>query len=388
MSADQLVENTESDSGSQTTSPPPPTESHAVIDYQEFQPVQIDNNIPAPSITKKGKGKAKKNAKPKIFKNDDEDYELLVDYIANADLDEFKDLENSDLASILSVADGSAVLSGYNSDGDPFVYWEDDESVSDDDQSCPGSEDGEGLETLVFLDLGDNPLEGLKNMTLGPRMSKSQQEKFLKEALKDKVMLKRSLKRAPKATDLAEIISLAKEYTDPAVLEYLNKENERIRDFVRDPQCRAGDSLVLPLLPGPIRKIVYTLSAAYNLKYKSQGKKVKKKVATLFKNKRSSVPLDWASLVEDAISGEVSLTKSKKTKKGKKVKVPEASMNMPKKGDIVGANAKPIPETNIGHKLLQSMGWSPGDSLGDGVSGLKEPVQVVIRSRRGGLGMA
>jgi len=48
-----------------------------------------------------------------------------------------------------------------------------------------------------------------------------------------------------------------------------------------------------------------------------------------------------------------------------------------------------IGEDNIGHRMLQSMGWSKGQSLGHPnreEAGLKQPVQVRIRPPRAGLG--
>ncbi|EGN98683.1 hypothetical protein SERLA73DRAFT_181269 [Serpula lacrymans var. lacrymans S7.3] len=51
----------------------------------------------------------------------------------------------------------------------------------------------------------------------------------------------------------------------------------------------------------------------------------------------------------------------------------------------------PLPETNIGHRLLMKQGWQPGTSLGissEGDSpGLVEPLEVISTSNRAGLGM-
>jgi hypothetical protein len=55
-------------------------------------------------------------------------------------------------------------------------------------------------------------------------------------------------------------------------------------------------------------------------------------------------------------------------------------------------NNQPIPESNIGNKMLKNMGWSPGSSLGssmkDNKSNLLIPIQTVTRPKRIGLGYA
>ena len=74
-------------------------------------------------------------------------------------------------------------------------------------------------------------------------------------------------------------------------------------------------------------------------------------------------------------------------KKGKaggkpKAKTPDSKLQT---GDIIGQNAKAISQTNLGHKMLLSMGWNPGQGLGTG-EGQVEPVKVVFKAERRGLG--
>lgn len=46
----------------------------------------------------------------------------------------------------------------------------------------------------------------------------------------------------------------------------------------------------------------------------------------------------------------------------------------------------PIPQSNIGFKLLKQMGYTPGAALGKEGSGLAEPVGLEIRRSRAGIG--
>ena len=55
---------------------------------------------------------------------------------------------------------------------------------------------------------------------------------------------------------------------------------------------------------------------------------------------------------------------------------------------MVGGSSEPIPETNIGNKILQSMGWTPGSGLGPHGTGITSPVLAVKRNGRRGVGHA
>ncbi|XP_011364423.1 G patch domain-containing protein 2 isoform X2 [Pteropus vampyrus] len=53
---------------------------------------------------------------------------------------------------------------------------------------------------------------------------------------------------------------------------------------------------------------------------------------------------------------------------------------------LVGENAQPILENNIGNRMLQNMGWTPGSGLGRDGKGISEPVQAMQRPKGLGLG--
>lgn len=54
--------------------------------------------------------------------------------------------------------------------------------------------------------------------------------------------------------------------------------------------------------------------------------------------------------------------------------------------EVVGGKAEPIPETNIGSRILQTMGWNPGSGLGADGSGITMPILACRRPYRQGLG--
>ncbi|XP_060908256.1 G patch domain-containing protein 2 isoform X3 [Labrus mixtus] len=53
---------------------------------------------------------------------------------------------------------------------------------------------------------------------------------------------------------------------------------------------------------------------------------------------------------------------------------------------VVGENAPPIPDSNMGSRMMQSMGWSPGMGLGPEGRGITEPIRASQRPKGTGLG--
>lgn len=58
----------------------------------------------------------------------------------------------------------------------------------------------------------------------------------------------------------------------------------------------------------------------------------------------------------------------------------------PTTAGFVGENAQPILENNIGNRMLQNMGWTPGSGLGRDGKGIAEPIQALQRPKGLGLG--
>eukprot|EP00057_Strongylocentrotus_purpuratus_P024932 XP_011679406.1 PREDICTED: uncharacterized protein LOC578529 [Strongylocentrotus purpuratus] len=54
--------------------------------------------------------------------------------------------------------------------------------------------------------------------------------------------------------------------------------------------------------------------------------------------------------------------------------------------DMPASVDRAISGSNMGHKMLKKMGWQEGQSLGKNESGIKEPIQVFVHSKKSGLG--
>ena len=151
--------------------------------------------------------------------------------------------------------------------------------------------------------------------------------------------------------------------------------------------------MVLGTMPAPIRDLIQDIAQKYHVITKTRGR-AKNKVFVLIKNSGSRVPENFLEIVDeitrDKIGMKLNISKfwygSPKASKKKIISGAPNKDTTPQIGDVVGGKAPAITaENSIGHQMLLKMGWKPGNSLGDG-TGIVEPIQAVVRSKRGGLG--
>ncbi|XP_065112456.1 G patch domain-containing protein 2 isoform X1 [Paramisgurnus dabryanus] len=63
-----------------------------------------------------------------------------------------------------------------------------------------------------------------------------------------------------------------------------------------------------------------------------------------------------------------------------------APVGAPSASGVVGDGAPPLPESNVGNRMLQTMGWTPGSGLGPEGRGITEPIRASQRPKGAGLG--
>ncbi len=74
--------------------------------------------------------------------------------------------------------------------------------------------------------------------------------------------------------------------------------------------------------------------------------------------------------------------------RGLPIHVPVSVLHSNVQRKLVGGNAPPIGESNIGNRLLQDMGWKPGSGLGRHENGIQDPLFAEMRPKTAGLGFA
>eukprot|EP00833_Pecoramyces_ruminatium_P005529 jgi/Orpsp1_1/1179561/evm.model.c7180000069866.1 len=180
--------------------------------------------------------------------------------------------------------------------------------------------------------------------------------------------------------------------TSPEVFKYLKHINTTIKDFVTN----GFESIPLGNLPSELRKSVGMIAIEYGVKIKTRGSG-KRKITNLIRTSRSKIPDNWNTIVETVFSKTEAQRHSNMDVRKRNLDMAKrrgkyhnnnnkgkSSVNKPELGSKVGENANPISDSNIGFKLLQSMGWNPGESLGNNNSnGLINPIEVVVRDQSG-----
>ncbi|ORY06462.1 hypothetical protein K493DRAFT_203283, partial [Basidiobolus meristosporus CBS 931.73] len=181
--------------------------------------------------------------------------------------------------------------------------------------------------------------------------------------------------------------------------------NRSMRDFVKQPRLA---SIPLPCMDRGKRRAVHLLAKEYNIVSKSKGSG-NRKYPVLYRTQRTSIPanpigitqiLEGSHSIPRKTKSPYDLIKSEKRDKGKakdKSATPSKASRVynpnspiPPVGSVVGQHARPIGESNIGHQMLQKMGWAPGQSLTSSSSpGRTTPVEAIVRGKsRIGLGGA
>lgn len=172
----------------------------------------------------------------------------------------------------------------------------------------------------------------------------------------------------------------------------LRQINRDIRDFV----CNSIDPILsFPPMEQCVRHQVEMIGEMYRLECETKGT-ARSRYLEFTKTSKSKKPHDTklldrlvnASLQHSSKAPKGRETSKKHAKKHPKESLPieEVKTNVPKDGSVVGHDAPSIDTDNVGNKLLRKMGWTPGQSLGSGNTGIKEPVNASVKRTKKGIG--
>ncbi|KAJ3053765.1 hypothetical protein HK097_003450 [Rhizophlyctis rosea] len=193
------------------------------------------------------------------------------------------------------------------------------------------------------------------------------------------------------------------DHFSPQLISFLSRQNVNIHSFVQDEDRH---KLHMPPMPSALRRVMKTVATQYAVTVAQIGRNSEKHLV-LVKTGRSVAPDGWQKAVTDAIAqvGHVpkgnmkplgtskakkERQKRKNEKRSKVKRIVEqpvvTNLTRARPREVVGGSAAPIGEGNVGHRMLMAMGWKPGQALGQ-EGGIVNPVDVMVRSRRAGLGL-
>ncbi|KAK0502896.1 hypothetical protein EDD18DRAFT_1135523 [Armillaria luteobubalina] len=156
---------------------------------------------------------------------------------------------------------------------------------------------------------------------------------------------------------------------------------QQIKRFIAN--IAGPQSMSLPPADKKTRKNVHELALAFSLNSVSKGKG-DARYTTLTKTTMTGIRTNEAAISRIVrrggnFGGGGEFVNKKGKGKGNNL------MPRHKEGDEVGKEAPRIGQSNIGFRMLASMGWSEGDHIGIS-GGLKDPVTAVMKTSKLGLG--
>ena len=156
--------------------------------------------------------------------------------------------------------------------------------------------------------------------------------------------------------------------TESSVSMSPHEVNKKIAAFVQN----FGEAeLRFPLTSRHICRVISNLAGAYNLQYRTKQRR-RLPVATPYLLKTPFTQMANKQVVESILRSHVV------AEGGAGSREPTAV--------VVGGQAPPIDDLNLGNRMLQGMGWRPGTGLGAGEVGIQEPICAQMRPRYAGLG--
>lgn len=167
----------------------------------------------------------------------------------------------------------------------------------------------------------------------------------------------------------------------------------QIRRFIAD--IGSNNTMVLPPCEKVMRKKIHELAVAFNLKSQSKGHG-KGRYTTLIKTSHSGIKVNERKirriLAEDSGNWDAPRRNGRpavalnKHREGEEVgKVSGAGINGSLHMLIIEQAAPKIGESNIGFKMLASMGWTEGARIGLS-GGLDAPLTAIMKKTKLGLG--
>ncbi len=167
--------------------------------------------------------------------------------------------------------------------------------------------------------------------------------------------------------------------------------NRDVRAFVKSKE----EEMALAPCSSVARQWLHKLAIIYGLSSKSRGAGSERH-CVLTKTSKAAMPRQLSSLDKFLANAQRAVSfaprngdtpSGRRGGEGKKGKgADQKSSARPATGTVIGGEAEPISDDNIGSMMLKKLGWTPGQGLGSASHGIVDPVSAIFKSNRVGLG--
>ncbi|KAJ2735535.1 squalene synthetase-like protein [Coemansia sp. BCRC 34962] len=362
--------------------------------------------------------RARRQQRPPIIESDEEMDEIFDDFVSNIGQEELKQLlkDANNRSGFLSrnIGGGVDYNCGHSEDelespedvfrddtievDDPFKYEDEIYDLMRDGLS--NSEDDDDDDDNEFPDNID--MDHLPGPDADFRQKSRQPPQHVQRSQSAASYKARDRVKSKNAHDMAKHKATVPEFNPHTIIKRL------------DMLAQTDDMASIWLQPmGKYeRQIVHLLAREYHIKSKSHGGGLKRTLVLsqtpnsckptntqrinrilMLHDRGCFIPEQWSGPAAQGALRDKSPKgskcengKYKGKRRGNRGRGGDFKPQPPMDGKMVAENAPEVGSSNIGHKMLQQMGWQPGQGLGAKEEGRTTPVDVMIRAGRHGLG--
>lgn len=313
----------------------------------------------------------------------------FLSYITSGMIDQDKDKDEAGddvyISSDSKESDDEEDEDEFDEDQDDYPYDSDDNL---DDLIRYSKSSTQGLIPMQDRDFSNNipakKRRNFDNLGIGQDLQDSLTEQIINYRKNKKQQKQRN--KAQQTEDAILSHDLLIKYPDSLTISQIGHE---FTSFLQD---ESRTTLSFPTLDSHGNKTLQSMAAAYNMQTDKCGRHNVRHYIKVTKTRKTYKNIPNFNRINAIMRGRPIFhrmdvkrekkSKDSKLKRGGGGNEPRAKF---KEGDVVGAEAPEIDQLNLGRIMLEKLGWSQGQGLGRGNSGINEPIVAKVKMSKTGI---
>ncbi|CCG20625.1 Sqs1 protein [Candida orthopsilosis Co 90-125] len=313
----------------------------------------------------------------------------FLSHITSGMIDQDKDNDEADddvyISSGSEEGDDEEDEDEFDEDQDDYPYDSDDNL---DDLIRYSKSNTQGLIPMQDRDFSNNipakKRRNFDNLGIGQDLQDSLIEQIINYRKNKKQQKQRN--KAQQTEDAILSHDLLIKYPDSLTISQIGHE---FTSFLQD---ESRTTLSFPTLDSHGNKTLQSMAAAYNMQTDKCGRHNVRHYIKVTKTRKTYKNIPNFNRINAIMRGRPVFhrmdvkrekkSKDSKLKRGGGGNEPRAKF---KEGDVVGAEAPEIDQSNLGRIMLEKLGWSRGQGLGRGNSGINEPIVAKVKMSKTGI---